>query len=62
MNENVYKTDDLDEINKQIEEELIAHDPENDQKKPKKEFLSLKFLTMLMIFSLMALSIVKLFV
>ena len=62
MNENVYKTDDLDEINKQIEEEVIAYDPENYQKKPKKEFLSLKFLTMLMIFSLMALSIVKLFV
>lgn len=38
MNENVYKTDDLDEINKQIEEELIAYDPENYQKKPKKNF------------------------
>ncbi|EJX16625.1 hypothetical protein SOJ_27420 [Staphylococcus sp. OJ82] len=54
--------EELDQINRQIEEELNEYDAEKDQQKVKKEFLTLKFFAMFIILSLMILSIVKLFV
>ena len=62
MSENINEKEELDQINKQIEEELNEYDAEKDQQKVKKEFLTLKFFSMFIILSLMILSIVKLFV
>ncbi|MGO2548100.1 hypothetical protein [Mammaliicoccus vitulinus] len=62
MSENINEKEELDQINKQIEEELNEYDAEKDQQKVKKEFLTLKFFAMFIILSLMILSIVKLFV
>ncbi|MDK9870268.1 hypothetical protein AST00_11325 [Staphylococcus equorum] len=62
MSENINEKEELDQINRQIEEELNEYDAEKDQQKVKKEFLTLKFFAMFIILSLMILSIVKLFV
>ena len=62
MSENINEKEELDQINRQIEEELNEYDAEKDQQKVKKEFLTLKFFVMFIILSLMILSIVKLFV
>ncbi|PTI35444.1 hypothetical protein BU074_12550 [Mammaliicoccus vitulinus] len=62
MSGNINEKKELNQINRQIEEELNEYDPEKDQQKVKKEFLTLKFLAMFIILSLMILSIVKLFV
>lgn len=62
MSENINEKEELDQINRQIEEELNEYDAEKDQQKVKKEFLTLKFFAMFIILSLMLLSIVKLFV
>ena len=57
MSENINEKEELDQINKQIEEELNEYDAEKDQQKVKKEFLTLKFFSMFIILSLMILSI-----
>ena len=62
MSQKINEKEELDQINKQIEEELNEYDAEKDQQKAKKEFLTLKFFAMFIILSLMILSIVKLFV
>ncbi len=62
MSGNINEKKELNQINRQIEEELNEYDPEKDQQKVKKEFLTLKFLAMFIILSLMILSIAKLFV
>ncbi|MCA2501306.1 hypothetical protein ACWER7_13025 [Staphylococcus xylosus] len=62
MSQKINEKEELDQINRQIEEELNEYDAENDQQKVKKEFLTLKFFAMFIILSLMILSIVKLFV
>lgn len=62
MSENINEKEELDQINRQIEEELNEYDAEKDQQKVKKEFLTLKFFGTSIILSLMILSIVKLFV
>lgn len=62
MSENINEKEELDQINRQIEEELNEYNAEKDQQKVKKEFLTLKFFAMFIILSLMILSIVKLFV
>lgn len=62
MSQKINEKEELDHINRQIEEELNEYDDEKDQQKVKKEFLTLKFFAMFIILSLMILSIVKLFV
>ncbi|MCD8827788.1 hypothetical protein [Staphylococcus gallinarum] len=62
MSQKINEKEELDHINRQIEEELNEYDAEKDQQKVKKEFLTLKFFAMFIILSLMILSIVKLFV
>ncbi|CAM4088580.1 hypothetical protein BUZ14_13075 [Staphylococcus gallinarum] len=62
MSQKINEKEELDQINRQIEEELNEYDAEKDQQKVKKEFLTLKFFAMFIILSLMILSIVKLFV
>ncbi|OAO11277.1 hypothetical protein [Staphylococcus cohnii] len=62
MSENINEKEELDQINKQIEEELNKYDAEKDQQKVKKEFLTLKFLGTFIILTFMIFSIVKLFV
>ncbi|ERH35825.1 hypothetical protein ACSBQ3_08520 [Staphylococcus equorum] len=62
MSENINEKEELDEINKQIEEELNEYDAEKDQQKAKKEFLTLKFFGTSIILTFMIFSIVKLFV
>lgn len=62
MSENINEKEELDQINKQIEEELNEYDAEKDQQKAKKEFLTLKFFGMSIILTFMIFSIVKLFV
>ncbi|MEB5784423.1 hypothetical protein [Staphylococcus pseudoxylosus] len=62
MSQKINEKEELDQINRQIEEELNEYDAEKDQQKVKKEFLTLKFFAMIIILSLMILSIVKLFV
>ncbi|MCD8865299.1 hypothetical protein [Staphylococcus arlettae] len=62
MSQKINEKEELDQINRQIEEELNEYDAEKDQQKVKKEFLTLKFFAMFIILSLMLLSIVKLFV
>lgn len=62
MSENINEKEELDQINKQIEEELNEYDAEKDQQKVKKEFLTLKFLGTFIILTFMIFSIVKLFV
>ena len=57
MSENINEKEELDQINRQIEEELNEYDAEKDQQKVKKEFLTLKFFSMFIILSLMILSI-----
>ncbi|MDG0837017.1 MAG: hypothetical protein L0L09_04860 [Staphylococcus equorum] len=62
MSENINEKEELDQINKQIEEELNEYDAEKDQQKVKKEFLTLKFFGTFIILTFMIFSIVKLFV
>lgn len=62
MSQKINEKEELDHINRQIEEELNEYDAKKDQQKVKKEFLTLKFFAMFIILSLMILSIVKLFV
>lgn len=62
MSENINEKEELDQINKQIEEELNEYDAEKDQQKEKKEFLTLKFFGTSIILTFMIFSIVKLFV
>ncbi|MCD8830424.1 hypothetical protein [Staphylococcus gallinarum] len=62
MSQKINEKEELDQINRQIEEELNEYDAKKDQQKVKKEFLTLKFFAMFIILSLMILSIVKLFV
>ena len=62
MSQKINEKEELDQINRQIEEELNEYDAEKDQQKVKKEFLTLKFFGTSIILSLMILSIVKLFV
>ncbi|MFQ3852825.1 MULTISPECIES: hypothetical protein [Staphylococcus] len=62
MSENINEKEELDQINKQIEEELNEYDAEKDQQKAKKEFLTLKFFGTFIILTFMIFSIVKLFV
>ena len=50
MSENINEKEELDQINRQIEEELNEYDAEKDQQKVKKEFLTLKFFAMIIIF------------
>ena len=62
MSENINEKEELDQINKQIEEELNEYDAEKDQQKAKNEFLTLKFFGTSIILTFMIFSIVKLFV
>lgn len=62
MSENIKETEELDEINKQIEEELNEYDAETIQQNTKKEFLTFKFFGKFIILAIMIFSIVKLFI
>ncbi|GGB94261.1 hypothetical protein [Staphylococcus nepalensis] len=61
MNKNIDEPN-LEQINKQIEEELKQYDAKAEEKKVKKEFLTLKFLGTFIILVIMIFSIAKLFV
>ncbi|ATH59002.1 hypothetical protein BJG89_01260 [Staphylococcus nepalensis] len=61
MNKNIDEPN-LEQINKQIEEELKQYDAKVEEKKVKKEFLTLKFLGTFIILVIMIFSIAKLFV
>lgn len=62
MSENIKEPEELDEINKQIEEELNEYDAEAIQQNTKKEFLTFKFFSKFIILAIMIFSIVKLFI
>lgn len=62
MSENIKEPEELDEINKQIEEELNGYDAEAIQQNTKKEFLTFKFFSKFIILAIMIFSIVKLFI
>lgn len=59
MANNHYNQDDeLDEINRQIEEELNNYNPEDDEK-PKKQFLTISFLGTLLLLIMIVISILR---
>ncbi|WP_239751503.1 hypothetical protein [Mammaliicoccus sp. H-M34] len=53
---------DLEEINKEIEEELLQFKESEEELKEKKQFLSLKFIGTFMIVSFMLFSIFRVFI
>ncbi|MCK1977469.1 hypothetical protein LNK15_10420 [Jeotgalicoccus huakuii] len=58
VNNNYDQDNELDEINRQIEEELNNYNPEEDEK-PKKQFLTISFLGTLMLLIMILLGIFK---
>ncbi|HDD0732934.1 hypothetical protein E4T72_12895 [Staphylococcus xylosus] len=57
-----YKDDELDRINREIEDELSSYDPSNESHKNKKQFLTLSFFCTLVLVIIMAVGIVRMFI
>lgn len=61
MSKEDYNNDELEKINREIENELNAEDSEKSFKQEKKQYLTIKFVCMLILVLLMLGSLVKLF-
>ncbi|MCG1817820.1 MULTISPECIES: hypothetical protein [Staphylococcus] len=57
-----YKDDELDRINKEIEDELNNYDPTNETHKNKKQYLTLRFLCTLVLVIIITIGIVRMFI
>ncbi|PTK11643.1 hypothetical protein [Staphylococcus saprophyticus] len=62
MSEKEIENHELEQLNKEIEEELNAYDADKEFQKEKKQFLTLTFICKLIIVLLMLMGLVKLFI
>lgn len=62
MSKNISEKEKIEEINKQIEDELRQYGGEKNQINKKKEFMTLKFFATFIILIMMIFSLVKLFI